>query len=138
MPFEFTTIPCPAGYDGRLKQEYKDYMTIKNVPSTHINAFGGTIQSAEKPYGEFIRDKQEAEGKNPDTAGQSAEGNRPEDAGQAKADGKISSKKTSSKKASSKKASSKQEKPEKKSLKAGLKRQKKDGKALLKIRKGKD
>ena len=133
MPFEFTTIPCPAGYDGRLKQEYKDYMTIKNVPSTHINAFGGTIQSAEKPYGEFIRDKQEAEGKNPDTAGQSAEGNRPEDAGQAKADGKTSSKKTSSKK-----ASSKQEKPEKKSLKAGLKRQKKDGKALLKIRKGKE
>ena len=60
MPFEFTTIPCPAGYDGRLTQEYKDYMTIKNVPSTHIDAFGGTIQSAEKPYDEFIRDKKAA------------------------------------------------------------------------------
>ena len=33
---------------------------------------------------------------------------------------------------------SKEEKPEKKSLKAGLKRQKKDGKALLKSRKGKE
>ena len=62
MPFEFTTIPCPAGYDGRLTQEYKDYMTIKNVPSTHTGAFGGTIQSADKPYEEFIREKQQAEG----------------------------------------------------------------------------
>jgi len=35
-------------------------MTIKNVPSTHIDAFGGTIQSAEKPYDEFIRDKKAA------------------------------------------------------------------------------
>ncbi len=61
MPFEFTTIPCPAGYDSRLKQEYKDYMTIKNIPSTHSGAFGGTIQSAEKPYTEFIREKQAAE-----------------------------------------------------------------------------
>ena len=61
MPFEFTTIPCPAGYDGRLTQEYKDYMTIKNIPSTHSGAFGGTIQSAEKPYTEFIREKQAAE-----------------------------------------------------------------------------
>ncbi|MDO4409100.1 MAG: LicD family protein, partial [Eubacteriales bacterium] len=61
LPFEFTTIPCPAGYDGRLTQEYKDYMTIKNVPSTHINAFGGTIQSAEKPYTEYIREKHQVQ-----------------------------------------------------------------------------
>lgn len=123
MPFEFTTIPCPAGYDGRLTQEYKDYMTIKNVPSTHVDAFGGTIQSAEKPYGEFIRDKQRAEGKMSDPADPS-QASKAEDLSQAS-------------KAEEKTASIKG-KTEKKDKKAGLKHPKKSAAALRKARKGKE
>jgi lipopolysaccharide cholinephosphotransferase len=48
LPFEFTTIPAPAGYDARLTKEYGDYMTIKQVPSTH----GGTILDADHAYNE--------------------------------------------------------------------------------------
>jgi len=48
LPFEFTTIPAPAGYDERLTKEYGDYMTIKQVPSTH----GGTILDADHAYNE--------------------------------------------------------------------------------------
>ena len=61
MPFEFMTIPCPVGYDGRLKKEYGDYMVMRNVAATHSIAFGGPIQDPDVPYGEFIRRKHEIE-----------------------------------------------------------------------------
>ncbi len=49
VPFEFTTIVIPSGYDQRLIKEYNDYMTIKNVPATHsIN--GAVIFEPEIPY----------------------------------------------------------------------------------------
>ena len=51
LPFEFTSIPAPGGYDARLTKEYKDYMTPQNVPGFHP----GPILDADIPYGEFIR-----------------------------------------------------------------------------------
>lgn len=36
MPFEYTTVPVPVGYDGILKLKYgDDYMTPKNVGGSH-------------------------------------------------------------------------------------------------------
>ena len=40
LPFENTTIPVPAGYDGLLRIKYgKDYMTPRNVGSSHNYPF---------------------------------------------------------------------------------------------------
>lgn len=40
LPFENTTIPVPAGYDGLLQIKYgKDYMTPRNVGSSHDYPF---------------------------------------------------------------------------------------------------
>ena len=35
FPFMHMEIPCPAGYDGRLKCQYGDYMTPVNMSTTH-------------------------------------------------------------------------------------------------------
>ena len=35
LPFEFVMVPAPAGYDARLRQEFKDYMTPRNVEAGH-------------------------------------------------------------------------------------------------------
>ena len=35
LPFMNIEIPCPAGYDGRLKCQYGDYITPVNTPTTH-------------------------------------------------------------------------------------------------------
>ena len=55
LPFEFTMIPAPVGYDARLRLEYNDYMTPRNVAPAH----GGAILDPDLPYGEFIRRRKE-------------------------------------------------------------------------------
>ena len=55
LPFEFTMIPAPVGYDARLRLEYNDYMTPCNVAPAH----GGAILDPDLPYGEFIRRRKE-------------------------------------------------------------------------------
>lgn len=49
VPFEFTTINIPDGYDGRLRQEYGDYMEIRHAPTEH----GELVLDAEIPYKEY-------------------------------------------------------------------------------------
>ena len=49
VPFEFTTINIPDGYEGRLRSEYGDYMEIKNLPSDH----GRLVLSADLPYNDY-------------------------------------------------------------------------------------
>lgn len=39
LPFENRRIPAPAGYDGRLKQEYGDYMKPAKAPTMHGSLF---------------------------------------------------------------------------------------------------
>jgi lipopolysaccharide cholinephosphotransferase len=51
LPFEFIEVPAPAGYDSRLRQEFKDYMTPRNVAAGHP----GAILDPDLPYDEFIR-----------------------------------------------------------------------------------
>lgn len=60
LPFEFMTIPAPAGYDERLRKEYNDYMTIRNVPSTH----GEMIFDPDVPYKKYIKRKKKAQKEN--------------------------------------------------------------------------
>ena len=55
LPFEFMTIPAPVGYDARLRLEYNDYMTPRNVAPAH----GGAILDPDLPYEEFIRRRKE-------------------------------------------------------------------------------
>ncbi len=58
VPFEFTDINIPDGYDDRLTIEYNDYMTIKNIPTTH----GDVILDTNVPYTSYFkkrRDKNE-------------------------------------------------------------------------------
>ncbi len=57
VPFEFTTICIPDGYDERLTIEYGDYMTPKKAPTQH----GGMILDAETPYKDFLEQHSEAE-----------------------------------------------------------------------------
>lgn len=38
VPFEFTKIWIPKGYDSRLKVEYGDYMTMRKAPTQHGTA----------------------------------------------------------------------------------------------------
>lgn len=39
LPFENRRIPVPAGYDGRLRQEYGDYMKPAKAPTMHGSLF---------------------------------------------------------------------------------------------------
>lgn len=50
-PYEFIQIPIPSGYDERLRKEYGDYMTIKQVPTSH----GGVILSADIAYKDYLK-----------------------------------------------------------------------------------
>lgn len=54
VPFEFTDINIPDGYDDRLTIEYNDYMTIKNIPTTH----GDLILDTDVPYTEYFDEKE--------------------------------------------------------------------------------
>ena len=51
LPFEFTTLPAPGGYDARLTKEYKDYMTPRQAPAFHT----GTILDPDHPYTETVQ-----------------------------------------------------------------------------------
>lgn len=51
VPFEFTDISIPAGYDSRLKVEYGDYMKIVRAATTH----GELILNPEQNYKEYLR-----------------------------------------------------------------------------------
>ena len=51
VPFEFTTINIPDGYDDRLTREYKDYMKVVRAASSH----GETVLEAEIPYKEYLK-----------------------------------------------------------------------------------
>lgn len=46
LPFENRKIPVPAGYDGRLKKEYGDYMKPAQAPTLH----GDLILDPDVPY----------------------------------------------------------------------------------------
>lgn len=50
VPFEFTEIPIPDGYDERLRTEYGDYMIIKHAPTAH----GGMYLSVDIPYTKYF------------------------------------------------------------------------------------
>ncbi|MDO5476891.1 MAG: LicD family protein [Eubacteriales bacterium] len=70
LPFEFTEVPAPAGYHERLTQEFKDYMTPRNVAAGHP----GAILSADLPYQEFIRRRKEERKKAPAKSGNTLKG----------------------------------------------------------------
>lgn len=50
VPFEFTDVYIPIGYDERLKKEYGNYMTHSHAPSSH----GECILNADVPYRKFF------------------------------------------------------------------------------------
>ncbi|MBQ2082847.1 MAG: LicD family protein [Lachnospiraceae bacterium] len=50
LPFEFLTVPAPAGYDENLKRTYGDYMKPAKAPTDH----GGVFFDPERPYREYI------------------------------------------------------------------------------------
>jgi hypothetical protein len=41
LPFENRMIPAPAGFDGRLRAEYGDYMKPAKAPTMHGGADSG-------------------------------------------------------------------------------------------------
>ena len=49
VPYEFTTIRIPKGYDSRLRTEYGDYMKIVHAATTH----GDLIIEPDIPYKEY-------------------------------------------------------------------------------------
>ena len=51
IPFEFTYIDVPNGYDARLRKEYGEYMKLSKAPSAH----GDVIFSADIPYDEYLK-----------------------------------------------------------------------------------
>ncbi len=57
VPFEFTEIVIPDGYDSRLKTEYQDYMRIVRSGTTH----GDMILDADTPYRAFLEAHSEDE-----------------------------------------------------------------------------
>ena len=52
VPFEFTEIMIPVGYDSRLRTEYQDYMKIVRANTAH----GELILEPDIPYKEFMKD----------------------------------------------------------------------------------
>jgi len=51
VPFEFTQICIPDGYDARLRVEYGDYMKIVRAASTH----GNLVFDPDTPYSEYLQ-----------------------------------------------------------------------------------
>lgn len=51
VPFEYTTIDIPAGYDVLLSHQYGDYLTMKQENSYH----GGIIFDTERSYLDYLR-----------------------------------------------------------------------------------
>lgn len=51
MPFEFTTVNVPVGYDSRLRIEYGDYMIMKKAPTAH----GKALFDPEVPFDVFSK-----------------------------------------------------------------------------------
>lgn len=52
VPFEFTTVPVPRGYDNVLKVEYGDYMTIyRNGGKHNYPAFSNRFEKWKEKYG---------------------------------------------------------------------------------------
>lgn len=52
MPFEFTSVPVPKGYDNVLNVEYGDYMKIyRNGGKHNYPAFSNRLHSWEEKYG---------------------------------------------------------------------------------------
>ena len=51
VPYEFTEILIPDGYDSRLKTEYQDYMKPVYAPTAH----GKVILEPDIPYAEYMR-----------------------------------------------------------------------------------
>ncbi len=52
VPFEFTSINIPDGYDSRLTVEYKDYMRIVRANSSH----GSTVFDPHTPFVIFMQE----------------------------------------------------------------------------------
>ena len=52
VPYEFTEISIPDGYDARLKVEYHDYMQIVRASTTH----GTMVLEPEIPYKDFLKE----------------------------------------------------------------------------------
>jgi len=50
VPYEFTSIDIPNGYDARLRKQYGDYMKPCKVPTTH----GSVIFSTDSPYSKYL------------------------------------------------------------------------------------
>lgn len=53
VPFEYTDIWVPAGYDGRLTTEYGDYMVMSHAPNSHGS---DSILEPEIPYKEYFHE----------------------------------------------------------------------------------
>lgn len=53
LPFENRMIPAPAGFDGRLRAEYGDYMKPAKAPTMH----GGLILEPDVSYVEYLKEK---------------------------------------------------------------------------------
>lgn len=53
LPFENRMIPAPAGFDGRLRAEYGDYMKPAKAPTMH----GGLILEPDVSYVEYLKVK---------------------------------------------------------------------------------
>lgn len=51
VPFEYTTIDIPEGFDALLAHQYGDYMTMKQENSYH----GGVIFDTERSYMDYLR-----------------------------------------------------------------------------------
>ena len=57
VPFEFTEINIPDGYDARLRVEYKDYMKLVRASNTH----GSMILEPEMPFKQYFIEHTEDE-----------------------------------------------------------------------------
>lgn len=51
MPFEYTTIPVPVGYDKMLSGQYGDYMIPKHVSAAHSLL----VLDPDRPYTDYLK-----------------------------------------------------------------------------------